>query len=175
MGASWDALCSEQDALPGRGGFGFWWGALAEDDPFPAGRLRSCSLGVEWVNRCVGFNLWLTFKVYLLYFLIICIETLFWWSYNVEKRSVIFMSTETTKDTLPFTCTPAYNRDACKGCVCSTCYEQEFCDRCSSCVEQGHRKERCNAYEGAYNYWASEVILTLMFRSITCSWTNIVT
>ena len=59
------------------------------------------------------------------------------------------MSTETTKDTLPFTCTPAYNRDACKGCVCSTCYEQEFCDRCSSCVEQGHRKERCNAYEGA--------------------------
>ena len=62
------------------------------------------------------------------------------------------MSTETTKDSLPFTCTPAYNRDACKGCVCSTCYEQEFCDRCSSCVEQGHRKERCNAYEGAYNY-----------------------
>ena len=44
------------------------------------------------------------------------------------------MSTETTKDTLPFTCTPAYDRDACKGCVCSTCYEQEFCDRCSSCV-----------------------------------------
>ena len=39
------------------------------------------------------------------------------------------MSTETTKDTLPFTCTPAYDRDACKGCVCSTCYEQEFCDR----------------------------------------------
>lgn len=38
------------------------------------------------------------------------------------------MSTETTKDTLPFTCTPAYDRDACKGCVCSTCYEQEFCD-----------------------------------------------
>ena len=63
------------------------------------------------------------------------------------------MSTETTKDTLPFTCTPAYDRDACKGCVCSTCYEQEFCDRCSSCVEQGHRKERCNAYEGAYNYY----------------------
>ena len=62
------------------------------------------------------------------------------------------MSTETTKDTLPFTCTPAYDRDGCKGCVCSTCYEQEFCDRCSSCVEQGHRKERCNAYEGAYNY-----------------------
>ena len=25
------------------------------------------------------------------------------------------MSTETTKDTLPFTCTPAYDRDACKG------------------------------------------------------------
>ena len=24
------------------------------------------------------------------------------------------MSTETTKDTLPFTCTPAYDRDACK-------------------------------------------------------------
>ena len=52
------------------------------------------------------------------------------------------MSTETAKDTLPFTCTPAYDRDACMGC----------CDRCSSCVEQGHRKERCNAYEGAYNY-----------------------
>ena len=62
------------------------------------------------------------------------------------------MSTETAKDTLPFTCTPADDQDACKGCVCSTCYEQEFCDRCSSCVEQGHRKERCNAYEGAYNY-----------------------
>ena len=62
------------------------------------------------------------------------------------------MKTETAKDTLPFTCTPAYDRDACKGCVCSTCYEQEFCDRCSSCVEQSHRKERCNAYEGAYNY-----------------------
>ena len=44
------------------------------------------------------------------------------------------MKTETAKDTLPFTCTPAYDRDACKGCVCSTCYEQEFCDRCSSCV-----------------------------------------
>ena len=25
------------------------------------------------------------------------------------------MSTETAKDTLPFTCTPAYDRDACKG------------------------------------------------------------
>lgn len=67
------------------------------------------------------------------------------------------MSTETTKDTLPFTCTPAYDRNACKGCVCSTCYEQEFCDRCSSCVEQGHRKERCNAYEGAYNYWLATI------------------
>ena len=55
------------------------------------------------------------------------------------------MSTETAKDTLPFTCTPAYDRDACKGCVCSTCYEQEFCDRCSSCVEQGqYGKSGCN-------------------------------
>ena len=67
------------------------------------------------------------------------------------------MDKDTARDTLPFTCTPAYDRDACRGCVCSTCYEQEFCDRCSSCVEQGHRKERCNAYEGAYNYWLTAV------------------
>lgn len=56
------------------------------------------------------------------------------------------------KDTLPFTCTPGYHREKCKGCACATCYEQEFCDRCSTCVDLSRKKERCNAYEGAYNY-----------------------
>ena len=59
------------------------------------------------------------------------------------------MSEKTTDNKLPYTCTSAYDRNACKGCVCSTCYEQEFCDRCSSCENQSKRKERCNAYEGA--------------------------
>ena len=58
------------------------------------------------------------------------------------------MSEKTTDNKLPYTCTSAYDRNACKGCVCSTCYEQEFCDRCSSCENQSKRKERCNAYEG---------------------------
>ena len=31
-------------------------------------------------------------------------------------------------------------------------YEQEFCDRCSSCQNQSRKLDRCNAYEGAYNY-----------------------
>ncbi len=56
------------------------------------------------------------------------------------------------KSSLPFTCTPEYHRENCKGCVCATCYEQEFCDRCSTCVDLSRKKERCNAYEGAYNY-----------------------
>ena len=51
------------------------------------------------------------------------------------------MSEKTTDNKLPYTCTSAYDRNACKGCVCSTCYEN-----------QSKRKERCNAYEGAYNY-----------------------
>ena len=54
------------------------------------------------------------------------------------------MSEKTTDNKLPYTCTSAYDRNA--------CYEQEFCDRCSSCENQSKRKERCNAYEGAYNY-----------------------
>ena len=62
------------------------------------------------------------------------------------------MSEKTTDNKLHYNCTPAYDRESCKGCVCSTCYEQEFCDRCSSCENQSKRKERCNAYEGAYNY-----------------------
>ena len=63
------------------------------------------------------------------------------------------MSEKTNTDSkLPYTCTSAYDREACNGCVCSTCYEQEFCDRCSTCEKQSKRKERCNAYEGAYNY-----------------------
>lgn len=53
---------------------------------------------------------------------------------------------------LPFTCTPEYDRDACGDCACATCYEQEFCDRCKTCENQSRRKDRCNAYEGAYNY-----------------------
>ena len=63
------------------------------------------------------------------------------------------MSEKTNTDSKrPYTCTSAYDREACKGCVCSTCYEQEFCDRCSTCEKQSKRKERCNADEGAYNY-----------------------
>ena len=55
------------------------------------------------------------------------------------------MSEKTNTDSkLPYTCTSAYDREACKGCVCSTCYEQEFCDRCSTCEKQSN--------EGAYNY-----------------------
>ena len=54
------------------------------------------------------------------------------------------MSEKTTDNKLPYTCTSAYDRNACKGCVCSTCYEQEFCDRCSTCEKQSKRKERCN-------------------------------
>ena len=65
------------------------------------------------------------------------------------------MSEKTTDNKFPYTCTPAYDRDACKGCVCSTCYEQEFCDRCSTCENHSKRKEHCNAYEGAYNYYVS--------------------
>ena len=39
------------------------------------------------------------------------------------------MKEEKSKDTLPYTCTPAYDRSSCGNCVCATCYEQEFCDR----------------------------------------------
>lgn len=53
---------------------------------------------------------------------------------------------------LPFTCTPEYHREACGDCACATCYEQEFCDRCSTCENLSRKKVRCNAYEGAYNY-----------------------
>lgn len=45
------------------------------------------------------------------------------------------MKEEKSKDALPYTCTPAYDRSSCGNCVCATCYEQEFCDRCSSCKE----------------------------------------
>ena len=31
------------------------------------------------------------------------------------------MSEKTTDNKLPYTCTSAYDRNACKGCVCSTC------------------------------------------------------
>ena len=43
------------------------------------------------------------------------------------------MTEERPNDTLPYTCTPAYDRSNCGNCVCATCYEQEFCNRCSSC------------------------------------------
>jgi len=57
-----------------------------------------------------------------------------------------------TESTLPHGNTSGYDRKACRICVCSTCYEQEFCDRCSSCQNQSRKLDRCNAYEGAYNY-----------------------
>ncbi len=61
------------------------------------------------------------------------------------------MGTE-KKDSLPYTCTPEYDRKKCSDCVCATCYEQEFCDRCSTCVNLSRKKEHCGSYEGAYNY-----------------------
>lgn len=57
-----------------------------------------------------------------------------------------------TESTLPLNSKTGYDRKACKTCVCSTCYEQEFCDRCSSCQNLSRKLDRCNAYEGAYNY-----------------------
>ena len=62
------------------------------------------------------------------------------------------MKEEKSKDALPYTCTPAYDRSHCGKCVCATCYQQEFCDRCSSCQELSHKKESCYRYEGAYCY-----------------------
>ena len=38
------------------------------------------------------------------------------------------MKEEKPKETLPYTCTPAYDRSSCGNCICATCYEQEFCD-----------------------------------------------
>mgnify|MGYP005859863043 CR=1 FL=1 len=52
------------------------------------------------------------------------------------------MKEEKSKDALPYTCTLAYDRSSCGNCVCATCYEQEFCDRCSSCKELSHKKRR---------------------------------
>lgn len=56
------------------------------------------------------------------------------------------------KDQVPFTCSPEYDRSACGNCVCATCYEQEFCDRCRTCKDQSCKKESCPRYEGAYCY-----------------------
>ena len=58
-----------------------------------------------------------------------------------------------TESTLPHGNTSGYDRKACRTCACSTCYEQEFCDRCSSCQNQSRKLDRCNAYEGAYLYF----------------------
>ena len=49
------------------------------------------------------------------------------------------MEEKAKKDTLPYTCTPAYDRSHCGNCVCATCYEQEFCDHCSSCKDLSHK------------------------------------
>lgn len=53
---------------------------------------------------------------------------------------------------VPFSCTLEYDREACGSCVCATCYQQEFCDRCSTCEDLSRKKEHCSRYEGAYNY-----------------------
>lgn len=53
---------------------------------------------------------------------------------------------------LPYTCTPAYDRKACGDCLCATCYQQEFCDRCSTCEKLSRKKDQCYRYEGAFNY-----------------------
>lgn len=55
---------------------------------------------------------------------------------------------------IPFSCTLEYDRAACGDCVCATCYQQEFCDRCSTCENLSRKKEHCYRYEGAYNYWS---------------------
>ena len=68
------------------------------------------------------------------------------------RRGESYMEEKEKKDTLPYTCTPAYDRSHCGNCVCATCYEQEFCDHCSSCKDLSHKKESCNSYEGAYCY-----------------------
>ena len=57
-----------------------------------------------------------------------------------------------SKEKVPYTCTPEYDRSACGNCVCATCYEQEFCDRCRTCKDQSRKKESCPRYEGAYCY-----------------------
>lgn len=63
------------------------------------------------------------------------------------------MSTnQNSEDKIPFSSTTSYHREKCKECVCSTCYEQEFCDRCSTCTDLSRKKESCNGYEGAYSY-----------------------
>lgn len=67
-----------------------------------------------------------------------------------EKERDFMSSEHQSKD--PYTCTPAYNRKACGNCTCATCYQQEFCDRCSTCENLSHKKEHCYRYEGAYNY-----------------------
>ena len=58
------------------------------------------------------------------------------------------------KDQVPLTCSPEYDRSSCGNCVCATCYEQEFCDRCRTCKDQdqSRKKESCPRYEGAYCY-----------------------
>ena len=56
------------------------------------------------------------------------------------------------KDQVPFTCSPEYDRSSCGSCVCATCYEQEFCDRCRTCKDQSRKMESCPRYEGAYCY-----------------------
>jgi hypothetical protein len=55
-------------------------------------------------------------------------------------------------DNQPFSLSPEYDRHDCEKCVCSTCYEQEFCDRCSTCENHSRLKESCSRYEGAYCY-----------------------
>ena len=76
--------------------------------------------------------------------------------YNTVIKNVSgevkIMTEERPNDTLPYTCTPAYDRSNCGNCVCATCYEQEFCNRCSSCENLSRKKESCNSYEGAYCY-----------------------
>ncbi|MBQ8306345.1 MAG: hypothetical protein IJX90_09045 [Blautia sp.] len=53
---------------------------------------------------------------------------------------------------VPFSLSPEYDRSRCQGCVCALCYQQEFCDRCSSCEDRSKQRESCYRFEGAYNY-----------------------
>lgn len=62
------------------------------------------------------------------------------------------MKKEDCDNQTAFTCTPEYDRTACGDCLCATCYQQEFCDRCRTCEKQSRKKTSCFRYEGAYNY-----------------------
>lgn len=79
------------------------------------------------------------------------------------------MEEKAKKDTLPYTCTPAYDRSHCGNCVCATCYEQEFCDHCSSCKDLSHKKESCNSYEAPIVINDKKMLACIACQHLFCS------